>query len=139
MIIRRLLLPAVTTTIVAGPLGLTPAQAAYADSAALTQMTVASTTVAAPAITDSRIDCTAGSMSVTWSPSTSPGVIGYRVTAQFNKAPDQTTQLGPDATSWSAPLDPRTAQGNSAKVVLIVTTLTSYGWTAGAQTRPLSC
>jgi hypothetical protein len=138
-IAHRLVMVPAAALLGVGGLGSAPARAAFGDAAATPAMQVTTMTVAAPGNVTGTIDCTAGSMSVTWSLSTSSAVTGYQVTAQFNKGTNQTTQLGPTATSWSGPLDPTSVQGNSAKVVLVVTTVTSYGWTASAQSKPLSC
>ena len=45
-------------------------------------------------------------MGATWTASTAPRVSGYIVTVYFSDGFVQTVELGPTATSWSAPIDP---------------------------------
>jgi hypothetical protein len=68
-------------------------------------------------------------MSVTWTASTSPRVIGYQVNVTFSDGYVQhSALLAPNATSWSYPINKYNVTAWS--VDYSVTTQTAYGWTA---------
>jgi hypothetical protein len=140
MIIRRLLLTACTAALVAGPLGMTSADAAFGDSAALSAMSVTSATVTAPTGFTGSLACGSSNstMSASWTASTAPRVSGYLITVYFSDGYAQTVQLGSTATSWSASIT--TYNVTAYKVQYTVTTQTSYGWTKeSAKTAWFGC
>jgi hypothetical protein len=134
MTIRRLLLTALTAALVIGSLGMTAADAAFGDSAALTAMKVTSTTVAAAGSFSGSLSCGASNstMSASWTASPTPGVSGYLITVYFSDGFTQTVQLGSTATSWSASIS--TYNVTAYQVRYSVTTQTGYGWTKESAT-----
>jgi hypothetical protein len=140
MTIRRLLLIACTATILIGTLGMTAADAAFGDSAALPAMSVSSTTVAAPTGFTGSLACGSSNstMSASWTASSTPRISGYLITVYFSDGYTQTVSLASTATSWSASI---TSYNVTAyKVQYSVTTQTSYGWTKeSAKTAWFGC
>jgi hypothetical protein len=136
---RLLLLPALVTALVAGPVGMMHADASFGNSVALAPMKIASGTVAAPGNVTGSLDCDryTATIAASWTASTSPEVSGYLVTAYFSMGHTETFQLAPSATSWSAPILTFVAL---QRVRYSVMTQTSYGWTAeSAKTRWFRC
>ena len=116
-----------------------PAQASFADSAAVTTA-VSTATVAAPTNVKGSLACgrTTATMGTTWTLSTSPRVSGYRVTVYFSDGFVQTVDLGPSATSWSASTDSYFVTAYS--VQYSVTTKTDFSWmTESARTGTFQC
>jgi hypothetical protein len=116
-----------------------PAQASFADSAARTT-TIATAVVAAPTNVKGSLACgrTSATMGATWNLSTSARVSGYTVTVYFSDGFVQKVELGPSATSWSAPIDVYFVTAFS--VQYSVTTKTDYGWTTeSARTGTFQC
>ncbi len=106
-----------------------PASATFTDRAALATPTVGTATVAAPGGVTGTLACKprTAAMGVTWTPSGSPAVSGYRVTVHFSDGYEQSAVVpGAAASSWSdsIPTYNVTAYG----VRYSVTTLTTYGW-----------
>ena len=140
MIIRRLLLTALTAALVSGPLGMTAADASFGDSAALPAMSVTSATIAAPGGFSGSLVCGSpnSTMSATWTASSARSVSGYLITVYFSDGFKQTVQLGSTATSWSASIN--SFNVTAYQVQYSVTTQTSYGWTKeSAKTAWFSC
>jgi hypothetical protein len=137
---RTALALALTFAAVLGSTGSTaPAQASFADSAARTT-TISTATVAAPANVTGSLTCgkTSATMGATWNLSSSARVSGYTVTVYFSDGYVQKVQLGPAATSWSAPIDVYFVTAFS--VYYTVTTKTDYGWTTeSAPTGAFQC
>jgi hypothetical protein len=140
MIIRRLLLTALTAALVGGPLGMTAADAAFSNSAALTAMSVTSATITAPGSVTGALACSSptSTMSATWTASSARSVSGYLVTVYFSDGFKQTVQLASTATSWSASIN--SFNVTAYQVQYSVTTQTSYGWTKeSAKTAWFGC
>jgi hypothetical protein len=140
MTIRRLLLSALTAALVAGPLGMTAADAAFSNSAALPGMTVSSATVAAPGGFNGSLTCGSpnSTMAASWTLSATPGITGYLVTVYFSDGFKQTVSLASTATSWSSSIT--SFNVTAYKVQYSVTTQTSYGWTKeSAKTAWFQC
>jgi hypothetical protein len=137
---RAALALALTLTAILGSAGSTaPAQASFADSEARTT-TIATAVVAAPANVQGSLDCgrSSATMGVTWNLSTSARVSGYTVLVYFSDGFVQKAELGPAATSWSAPIDVYFVTAFS--VAYSVTTKTDYGWTTeSARTGGFRC
>ena len=137
---RTALMVALTLTAVLTGAGSTaPAQASFADSAAVTT-SIATTTVAAPTNVVGKLTCgrSSATMAATWNLSTSPRVSGYTVTVYFSDGFVQKVDLGPSATSWSSAIDPYYVTAFS--VQYSVTTKTNYGWsTESARTGTFQC
>jgi hypothetical protein len=129
MTIRRLLLPALTAALVAGPLGMTAAHASFGDSAAVTSLSVTSATVAAPGGFAGTLTCGSpnATMAASWTASGTPKVSGYLITVYFSDGFTQTVPLASTATTWSASISSFNVTNYS--VQYSVTTQTSYGWT----------
>jgi hypothetical protein len=123
-----------------GPI--TAALAAMDDRATLPTMGVTTTTVAAPGnVSTGGTKCVSSlnngtyqtrlQAKVSWTASTTRGVSGYRVTAVFS---DGTTypvaQVDAATTSLTGDYDSYYATQN---IRVVVTTLTSYGWTGESQ------
>jgi hypothetical protein len=129
-----------------------PADAQFANSAALPTMAVTSIDVKAPATVStagtkctSTFNATTGvttttlNAKISWSASTTPrGVTGYVITAIFadgSKYP--VAQVGATTTSLGGDYDAYYASQN---IRVTVTTLTSYGWTKeSAQSGVIKC
>jgi hypothetical protein len=128
-IIRRLVLVPVALLLGFGVLGIAPAQASFADSAAVPTMQVTTTTVAAPGDVKGSLTCgsTSATMAASWTASTTPNPSGYLVTVYFSDGYTQTVPLAATATSWSAAIGIYNVTTYS--VQYSVTTQTSYGWT----------
>jgi hypothetical protein len=125
---RSVLTLALTLAAVLSTAGSTsPAQASFSDSASRTT-SIATTTVPAPGNFVGSLTCgrTSATMGATWSLSATPRVSGYTVTVYFSDGFVQTVELGPTATSWSAPIDPYFVTAFSVQYK--VTTRTDYGW-----------
>jgi hypothetical protein len=140
MTIRRLLLAALTAALIAGPLGMTAANASFGDSAALTAMSVSSATVAAPGSFTGALTCSSpnSTMSASWTASTTPRVSGYLITVYFSDGFTQTVPLASTATTWTASIS--SFNVTAYKVQYTVTTQTSYGWTKeSAKTAWFGC
>jgi hypothetical protein len=126
---RRLLLTALTATIVVAPLGMTAANASFNTPASLPSMSLSTATVAAPGNVKGALTCASpnATMSATWTASPTAKVSGYQVNVYFSDGYLQTVQMASTATSWSTPI---TLYNVTAyKVQYSVTTQTSYGWT----------
>ncbi len=116
-----------------------PAAAEYADSAAVAT-TIATAAVAAPANVQGSLTCgrSTATMGATWNLSTTARVSGYTVSVYFSDGFVQKVELGPSATSWSAPID--TYFVTAFSVEYSVTTKTDYGWTTeSARTGAFQC
>jgi hypothetical protein len=125
---RTALTLALALTAILGTAGSTaPAQASFADSASRST-TVATAVVTAPANVVGSLTCgrTSATMAATWGLSSTPGVSGYDVRVYFSDGFVQVVELGPTATSWSAPIAPYYVTAFSIQYT--VTTKTSYGW-----------
>jgi hypothetical protein len=137
---RTALALALTFAAVLGSAGATaPAQASFADSAARTT-TIETAVVAAPTNVQGNLTCgrSSATMGATWTPSSAARVSGYTVTVYFSDGFVQKTELGPAATSWSAPIDVYFVTAFS--VQYSVTTKTDYGWTTeSAPTGAFQC
>jgi hypothetical protein len=140
MTIRRLLLSALTAALVAGPLGMSTADAAFSNSAALSTMAISSATVTAPGSFSGSLTCGTpnATMAATWTASTARSVSGYLVTVYFSDGFKQTVPLAATATSWSASIS--SFNVTAYQVQYSVTTQTSYGWTKeSAKTAWFGC
>ena len=137
---RTALTLALTLIAVLGSAGSTStALASFSDSAARST-TVATAVVAAPANVVGSLTCgrSSATMGATWNLSSSARVSGYTVTVYFSDGFVQKTELGPAATSWSAPIDVYFVTAFS--VQYSVTTKTDYGWTTeSARTGAFQC
>ena len=137
---RTALTLALTLAAILGSAGSTaPAQATFADSASRTT-TIATAVVTAPGNVAGSLACSrsTGTMGTTWSPSTTPRVSGYTVTVYFSDGFVQKAELGPAATSWSAPIDVYFV--TAFTVQYSVTTKTDYGWSKeSARTGTFKC
>jgi hypothetical protein len=134
---RGLILLGLTVAVIAG--ASVPAWAGYSSSAAVTT-TIVSTTVAAPGNVVGTLACghPTATMSTTWTASTTPRVSGYVVSVYFSDGYVQSTQLGPTATSWTAPISDYNVTAYSINYT--VTTQTTYGWTKeSAHTATFGC
>ena len=106
-----------------------PASATFSDTAQLATTTVATTSVVAPGAVTGKLTCgsTNSTMGVTWNPSGTRGVSGYRVTVTFSDGFVQTEDVtGASASSWSKSIT--TYNVTAYSVRYSVTTLTTYGW-----------
>jgi hypothetical protein len=104
-----------------------PAQATFADSAAVST-TISTGTVAAPTRVEAKWVCTTTTeVKIEWWRSTSPGVTGYLITVhQADGSSYELARVGPtDEIYYHADEQLYAAQPDFS-----VTTLTSYGWTA---------
>ena len=137
---RTALTLALTLAAILGSTGSTaPAQATFADSAARTTA-ITTATVAAPTNVTGSLTCgrSTATMGATWNLSTASRVSGYTVTVYFSDGYVQKAELGPSATSWSAPIDVYFVTAFS--VEYSVTTKTDYGWTTeSARTGAFRC
>ena len=118
-----------------------PASAGFADTATLATTSVSTLTVVAPGAVTGKLTCggTNSTMGVTWNPSGSKGVSGYRVTVLFSDGYQQTEDLaGGSTSSWSKSIT--TYNVTAYSVRYSVTTLTTYGWsTQSALTGSFRC
>ncbi|MFQ1000620.1 hypothetical protein [Modestobacter sp. SSW1-42] len=143
---RRALLVAVPAAVVLG-LGAPAAQAAFTVTTTL-PVTAATTTVAPPAdLSTAGTRCTTTTSgwystrtmhaTVSWTPSATRGVTGYRISALLADGTTYPVGTVPaTTTSVSQSEDAARAQGARVRI----TTLTSYGWTSTtAQTGALTC
>ena len=137
---RTALTLALALTAVLGSAGSTaPAQASFSDSASRST-TVATAVVTAPNNVVGSLACgkSSATMGATWGLSSSPRVSGYNVTVYFSDGFVQVVELGPTATSWSAPIEPYYVTAFSIEYT--VTTKTNYGWfTESARTGSFKC
>ena len=127
------------TAILAGTGSTAPAEASFADSSAATTA-IATAVVAAPTNVAGSLVCgrSSATMGVTWNPSTAARVSGYTVTVYFSDGFSQKKEVGPAATSWSAPIELFYVTAES--VSYSVTTRTDYGWTTeSAPTGAFQC
>ena len=133
---RGLLLLGLTVAVIVGVS--IPASANYADSVAI-RPTIATATVVAPANVVGKLTCgRPATMSATWALSGTARVSGYLVSVYFSDGFVQTVQLGPTATSWSAPIDLYYVTAYSIQYTL--TTQTTYGWsTESPRTAAFQC
>ena len=117
-----------------------PASAGYSDNAAIA-MSVGTATVTAPGAVTGKLTCggTNSTMNVTWTPSGSTKVSGYRVSVLFSDGYEQTeTVSGAAAASWSKSIT--TYNVTAFSIRYSVTTLTTYGWfTQSALTGSFRC
>jgi hypothetical protein len=108
------------------------AQASFSESVAVTAspMRITTASVAAPVRGSGSLVCgtTAATMGLTWTKSTSPRVIGYRVNVQFSDGYVQTVDKAATDTAWSQGI--LVYNVTAYAVRYSVTTLTDYGWTA---------
>jgi hypothetical protein len=140
--VRLVLLAAVAIfTALAGVAG--PAQASFASTTTAVTATVTTITVAPPTDVSTRgTRCTtspsgwAGTPTTklhaqaSWSASATRGVTGYLVTAVFvDGTRYPLAQVAAPGTSFSGDFD---ASSGTQTVRIIVTTVTSYGWTAAS-------
>ena len=137
---RGVLTLALTAAAVLATTGATaPAQASFSDSASAST-TIATAIVAAPAGVTGSLACgrSTATMGTTWSLSTAARVSGYTVTVYFSDGFVQKAELGPTATSWSAPIDVYFVTAFSVQYT--VTTKTDYGWSKeSARTGTFQC
>jgi hypothetical protein len=137
---RTALTLALALTAVLGSAGSTaPAQASFSDSASRSTA-IATAVVTAPGNVVGSLSCgrTSATMGATWGLSASPRVSGYVVTVYFSDGFVQVVDLGPTATSWSAPIAPYYVTAFSIEYT--VTTKTNYGWfTESARTGSFQC
>ena len=125
---RTALTLALTLTAILGSAGSTsPALASFSDSAARST-SITTATVNAPGNVVGSLTCgrSSATMGATWNLSATPRVSGYTVTVYFSDGFVQVVELGPTATSWSAPIAPYYVTAFS--VQYSVTTVTDYGW-----------
>ena len=134
---RGMVLVGLTVAVIVG--ASIPALATYKDSVAVTTTTINSTTVTAPGNVVGKLTCgRPATMSATWAASPTPKVSGYLVSVYFSDGVVQTVQLGPTATSWSAPIDLYYVTAYSIQYTL--TTQTTYGWsTESPRTAAFQC
>jgi hypothetical protein len=131
---RGLLVLGLTVAVTLGTAGSTaPAQATFADSAAVST-TISTGTVAAPTRVEAKWVCTTTpegttttEVKIEWWRSTSPGVTGYLITVhEADGSSYELARVGPtDEIYYHADEQLYAAQPDFS-----VTTLTSYGWTA---------
>jgi hypothetical protein len=118
-----------------------PASAAFSDTAALPAMSISTATVTAPGNVVGKLTCggSSSTMNVTWNPSGSTGVSGYRITVLFSDGFVQNEEVtGASAGSWSKPIT--TYNVTAFSIRYSVTTLTTYGWsTQSALTGSFRC
>jgi hypothetical protein len=108
-----------------------PASATFSDTARLATNSVGTLTVDAPGGVTGKLTCggTNSTMSVTWNPSGTRGVSGYRVIVLFSDGFEQIEDVTGAATgSWSKPIT--TFNVTKYAIQYSVTTLTTYGWSA---------
>ena len=137
---RGLLVLGLTVASFAGAMGATaPAQATFADSAAVST-TTSTATVAAPTNLVGGLTCgrSTSTMSLSWKLSTSARISGQQVKVYFSDGFVQTVDLSATATSWSASID--TYYTTAYSVRYSVTAKTDYGWfTEAPQTGAFQC
>ena len=128
---RSVLLVALAVATVLG-LTISPAQAAYTAKAALPTATIGTVKVAAPTnVTAQAPDCNGRWVEVTvsWRPSTTAKVTGYRITAfRSDGASLVVADTDANTTSFSRTADRFDLAGYTT--TFTVMTQTSYGWTA---------
>jgi hypothetical protein len=135
---RSALTLALTLIAVLGSAGAT-ATASFADSASRTT-SVTTATIVAPGNVKGSLACgkTSATMGATWTASPSARISGYVVTVYFSDGFVQIVDLGPTATSWSAPIQPYYVTAFSIQYT--VTATTDYGWsTESAPTGTFQC
>ena len=137
---RGLLVLGLTIASFAGTVGSTaPAQAGFADSAAVST-SIATATVAPATNVVGKLTCgkSSATMAATWSLSTAARVSGYTVTVYFSDGFVQKVDLGPTTTSWSSSIAPYYVTAFS--VQYSVTAKTDYGWsTESDRTGTFQC
>ena len=118
-----------------------PASAGFSDTTALPAMSISTATVTAPGNVVGTLTCgpSSSTMGLTWTPSASPKVSGYRVTVLFSDGFQQTEDVpGAAGSSWSKPIT--TYNVTAFSIRYSVTTLTTYGWsTQSALTGSFRC
>jgi hypothetical protein len=118
-----------------------PASATFSDTESLPTMSISTATVTAPGTVTGSLTCggSNSTMGVTWVPSASPGVSGYRVTTRFSDGFVQSEVVNGAATSsWSKSIT--TYNVTAYSVRYSVATLTTYGWsTQSALTGSFRC
>jgi len=110
-----------------------PASATFSDTAKLATTSVGTTSVVAPGAVTGKLTCgsTNSTMGVTWNPSGTRGVSGYRITVLFSDGYEQTEDVaGASTSSWSKSIT--TYNVTAYAVQYSVTTLTTYGWTTAS-------
>jgi hypothetical protein len=116
-----------------------PASATFSVSRSLPTTTINTIVIAAPTNVVGGLVCAPTStMSVTWTPSTSPQISGYLISVYFSDGKVQSVQLGATATSWTKTI----AQYNVTawSIQYSVTTQTTFGWTKeSAKTVSFQC
>ena len=124
---RTALTLALALTAVLGTAATSPALASFSDSASRST-SITTTTVNAPGNVVGSLVCgrSSATMGATWNLSATPRVAGYTVTVYFSDGFVQVVELGPSATSWSAPIAPYYVTAFS--IQYSVTTVTDYGW-----------
>ena len=136
---RTALTLALALTAVLGTAATSPALASFSDSASRST-SITTTTVNAPGNVVGSLVCgrSSATMGATWNLSATPRVAGYTVTVYFSDGFVQVVELGPSATSWSAPIAPYYVTAFSIQYT--VTTKTNYGWfTESARTESFQC
>ena len=106
-----------------------PAAATFSDTAVLAISSGPTLTVAAPGDVTGTLTCgpSSSTLGVTWIPSGSRGVSGYRVTVLYSDGFEQGEVVNGAATSgWSK--STTTYNVTAYAVRYSVTTLTTYGW-----------
>ena len=126
-------------TIVVG--GGIPASAGFGDTVAV-GTTLATQVVTAPGNVTGVVTCNEphdSSLTLTWTRSSTPRVVTYRVTLHHSDGSLTNRDLPATATSWTTDVpNHRLKQGNSFQAS--VTTLTDYGWfTQSSLTGSYSC
>ena len=106
-----------------------PASAGFGDAVAV-GTTLATQAVAAPGNVSGTVLCNEphdSSLTLTWTRSSTPRVVTYRVTLHHSDGSLTNRDLPATATSWTTDVpNHRLKQGNSFQAS--VTTLTDYGW-----------
>ena len=136
---RTALTLALALTAVLGTAATSPALASFSDSASRST-SITTATVNAPGNVVGSLVCgrSSATMGATWNLSATPRVAGYTVTVYFSDGFVQVVELGPSATSCSAPIAPYYVTAFS--VQYSVTAKTDYGWVKeSARTGSFQC
>lgn len=135
---RAAVLVVLTVSLIVG--AAVPSWAAFTSGQSLPTMTIGTATVAPPGTVTASTSCsyTTATVTLTWTPSTSARVSGYRVRVYLNQAYQDQTPLSATTTTWQG----GTSVTNTTAYTMTFTvwTLTDYGWTAeSAHTTRIVC